>query len=302
MGRLKGIWVPILTPQKDNLSIDRDRFFNHLQWLFANGIDGIVIFGTNGEGTSFSTTERMALLDWVKDENIPSEKIMVGTGCSAFSDTVTLSQHAVSHGFYHQLMLPPFYYKNPSQTGLVSYFSEVIQRINDSHLQIYLYNFPQLSGINLDAELVAELIEIYPQQIIGYKDSSGNWENTKKVLKLCPGITMFPGSEVYLSKVLAAGGAGVISGTANVNPSNIKETYNVFFKDQNMAASHQDDITAFRRAVQSFPLIAGLKGLIQHHRSDETWKNMRPPLSALSHSEFDQLLNSIQSLKYTLAD
>ena len=302
MTNLKGVWTPILTPQNAHYSIDKTRYFNHLRWLLNHGVDGIVIFGTNGEATSFSVSERMELLDWVKEEKIPSEKIMVGTGCSALTDTVTLGKHAVSRGYYHHLMLPPFYYKSPSQSGLVRYFSEVIQQIGDDRLKIFLYEFPQLSGIHFDVNIVLELMEKFPNQIVGYKDSSGNWDNTINILNHCPGLTVFPGSEEFLIPVLAAGGAGVISGTANVNPGYIKETYNAFFADEELAVSCQEGITHFRKAVQTYPLIGALKGLMKHHQGDDIWGNIRPPLSGLPPSDLHQLLMSVKSLKYTLAD
>ena len=302
MTNLKGVWTPILTPQNTHYSIDKTRYFNHLRWLLNHGVDGIVIFGTNGEATSFSVSERMELLDWVKEEKIPSEKIMVGTGCSALTDTITLGLHAVSRGYYHHLMLPPFYYKSPSQSGLVRYFSEVIQQIGDDRLKIFLYHFPQLSGIHFDVNIVLELMEKFPNQIVGYKDSSGNWDNTIKILNHCPGLTVFPGSEEFLTPVLAAGGAGVISGTANVNPGYIKETYNAFFAGKELAVSCQEGITHFRKAVQTYPLIGALKGLMKHHQGDDIWGNIRPPLSGLPPSDLNQLLRSVKSLKYTLAD
>tara|TARA_B100001146_G_scaffold147699_1_gene129790 strand:+ start:99 stop:1007 length:909 start_codon:yes stop_codon:yes gene_type:complete len=302
MTNLKGVWTPILTPQNAHYSIDKTRYFNHLRWLLNHGVDGIVIFGTNGEATSFSVSERMELLDWVKEEKIPSEKIMVGTGCSALTDTVTLGKHAVSRGYYHHLMLPPFYYKSPSQSGLVRYFSEVIQQIGDDRLKIFLYEFPQLSGIHFDVNIVLELMEKFPNQIVGYKDSSGNWDNTINILNHCPGLTVFPGSEEFLIPVLAAGGAGVISGTANVNPGYIKETYNAFFADEELAVSCQEGITHFRKSVQTYPLIGALKGLMKHHQGDDIWGNIRPPLSGLPPSDLNQLLMSVKSLKYTLAD
>ena len=302
MTNLKGVWTPILTPQNAHYSIDKTRYFNHLRWLLNHGVDGIVIFGTNGEATSFSVPERMELLDWVKEEKIPSEKIMVGTGCSALTDTVTLGKHAVSRGYYHHLMLPPFYYKSPSQSGLVRYFSEVIQQIGDDRLKIFLYEFPQLSGIHFDVNIVLELMEKFPNQIVGYKDSSGNWDNTINILNHCPGLTVFPGSEEFLIPVLAAGGAGVISGTANVNPGYIKETYNAFFADEELALSCQEGITHFSKAVQTYPLIGALKGLMKHHQGDDIWGNIRPPLSGLPPSDLNQLLMSVKPLKYTLAD
>ncbi|MEA1881020.1 MAG: dihydrodipicolinate synthase family protein [Candidatus Marinimicrobia bacterium] len=301
MNQLKGVWVPVLSPMDASLSLDRSRFFDHLQWLFKHGIDGAVLFGTNGEANSFSVQERMEFLEWVYTQNLSNNRVIVGTGCSALTDTTTLSKHAVSLGYFNHLVLPPFYYKNPTQQGLVNYYSEVIQQVNDGRLKLYLYNFPQLSGINLGPELVAELKKQFPQQITGYKDSSGNWENTIAVMDKCPGITMFPGSEVFLLKILEAGGAGIISGTANVNPESIKQTYEAFFSDSHKALVLQKEIESFRLAVQKYPLIGALKSLIKHYRKDDEWQYIRPPLSLLSSSDFAALLDAVKSMKFTLA-
>ncbi|MDP6611797.1 MAG: dihydrodipicolinate synthase family protein [Candidatus Marinimicrobia bacterium] len=302
MNHLKGVWVPVLSPMEADLSLDRIRFFDHLQWLFDHGIDGVVLFGTNSEATSFSVVERIELLDWVLARNIPNEKVMVGTGCSALTDTTALSQHAVSLGYFNHLILPPFYYKNPTQEGLMDYFSAVIRNVNDDRLRIYLYNFPQLSGINIEPGLAAALNEEFPEQIAGYKDSSGNWENTMAVMEQCPGIIMFPSSEAFLLKILKAGGAGVISGTANVNPKRIKQTYEAYFSDRSNAEVFQAEIKTFRLAVQKYPLVGALKSLIIHYRKDGGWQYLRPPLTLLSSSDFDTLLNEVKSLKFTLAD
>ena len=133
MNRLKGIWVPVLSPQKEDCSIDMDRLFDHIDWLFGHQIHGIVLFGTNGEATSFSVAERKAVLERIRNKGIQNEKVMVGTGCSALTDTVDLSIHALALGYAHQLILPPFYYKQPTQEGLINNYSEIIQRVGQDH-------------------------------------------------------------------------------------------------------------------------------------------------------------------------
>ena len=202
MNRLKGIWVPVLSPQNEDCSIDMDRLFDHIDWLFSHQIHGIVLFGTNGEATSFSVAERKAVLEGIRNKGIQNEKVMVGTGCSALTDTVDLSIHALALGYAHHLILPPFYYKQPTQEGLINNYSEIIQRVGQDAFKVYLYNFPQLSGISLDGELVGHLVEKYPHNVVGYKDSSGNWNQTIEIMERNPDIIMFPGSEIFLSSVL----------------------------------------------------------------------------------------------------
>ena len=300
MSALKGVWVPVLTPQNSDLLIDKNRFFHHLDWLFQHEINGVVLFGTNGEANSFSAQERMLLLEWVKKEGISNEKVIVGTGCSALTDTIALIEHAIRLGYFHHLVLPPFYYKNPTINGLVNNYSEIINRIDNKHLKIYLYNFPQLSGIQLGVDLVEILSEKFPQNIVGYKDSSGDWNNTSQIMEKCPQISMFPGSEIFLSKALEKGAAGVITGTGNVNPGMVKQTYEAFYNDKEKSIILQKKIDAFRTAVQKYPLISALKGLIEYYRKDEGWQYLRPPLTALSKADLENLIQSIDPLEFSL--
>jgi len=300
MSALKGVWVPVLTPQNSDLLIDKNRFFHHLGWLFQHEINGVVLFGTNGEASSFSAQERMLLLEWVKKEGISNEKVIVGTGCSALTDTIALIEHAIGLGYFHHLVLPPFYYKNPTINGLVNNYSEIINRIDNKHLKIYLYNFPQLSGIQLGVDLVEILSEKFPKNIVGYKDSSGDWDNTSQIMEKCPQISMFPGSEIFLSKALEKGAAGVITGTGNVNPGMVKQTYEAFYNDKEKSIILQKKIDAFRTAVQKYPLISALKGLIEYYRKDEGWQYLRPPLTALSKADLENLIQSIDPLEFSL--
>ena len=300
MSALKGVWVPVLTPQNSDLLIDKNRFFHHLDWLFQHEINGVVLFGTNGEANSFSAQERMLLLEWVKKEGISNEKVIVGTGCSALTDTIALIEHAIRLGYFHHLVLPPFYYKNPTINGLVNNYSEIINRIDNKHLKIYLYNFPQLSGIQLGVDLVEILSEKFPQNIVGYKDSSGDWNNTSQIMEKCPQISMFPGSEIFLSKALEKGAAGVITGTGNVNSGMVKQTYEAFYNDKEKSIILQKKIDAFRTAVQKYPLISALKGLIEYYRKDEGWQYLRPPLTALSKADLENLIQSIDPLEFSL--
>jgi len=300
MSALKGVWVPVLTPQNSDLLIDKNRFFHHLDWLFQHEINGVVLFGTNGEASSFSAQERMLLLEWVKKEGISNEKVIVGTGCSALTDTIVLIEHAIGLGYFHHLVLPPFYYKNPTINGLVNNYSEIINRIDNKHLKIYLYNFPQLSGIQLGVDLVEVLSEKFPKNIVGYKDSSGDWDNTSQIMEKCPQISMFPGSEIFLSKALEKGAAGVITGTGNVNPGMVKQTYEAFYNDKEKSIILQKKIDAFRTAVQKYPLISALKGLIEYYRKDEGWQYLRPPLTALSKADLENLIQSIDPLEFSL--
>ena len=129
-----------------------------------------------------STDERISLLDALVAAGIDPSRMMPGTGCCSISETVALTAHAVKHGCAGVLMLPPFYYKDVSEEGLYRYFSEVVQRVGDARLRIYLYHIPPVAIIGITPRLVERLLKAYPNAIAGMKDSSGDWNNTKTFL------------------------------------------------------------------------------------------------------------------------
>ena len=173
----RGVLVPALTPFKPDLSPDVEAFARHCRWLLEQGADGLAVFGTTSEANSLSVDERMMLLDHLLDSGIPPGVLMPGTGMSALTDTVQLTAHAVSHGCAGVLMLPPYYYKGVSDEGLFASYSEIIQRVGETALNIYLYHIPPISQIGLSLDLIGRLLNDYPEIIVGLKDSSGNWQN-----------------------------------------------------------------------------------------------------------------------------
>src|SRR6476660_6356479 len=178
---IRGVLAPVVTPFKPNLSPDRERFIGHCQWLLSQNC-GLAPFGTTSEANSMSTDERMSLLDALVAAGIDPSRMMPGTGCCSIVETVALTTHAVKHGCAGVLMLPPFYYKVVSEEGLYRYFSEVVQRVGDTRLKIYLYHIPPVAIVGITPRLVERLLKTYPNAIAGMKDSSGDWNNTKTFL------------------------------------------------------------------------------------------------------------------------
>jgi len=236
--RIRGVLAPVVTPFKDDLSPDRERFFTHCKWLLARNC-GLAVFGTNSEANSLSVDERAMLLDELVAAGIDPARMMPGTGCCSITETVRLTAQAVKHGCAGVLMLPPFYYKKVSDEGLFRYFSEVVQRVGDSRLRIYLYHIPPVAVIGITCKLVERLLQAYPTAIAGMKDSSGDWNNTKMFLDAfavrngqAPSkagaariFDVFVGSESFLLANLQHGGVGTISATANVNPAAIHSVF-----------------------------------------------------------------------------
>ncbi len=292
-GLFSGVLVPVLMPFGPDLSPDVDKFVAFCKWLLAEGANGLAVFGTTSEATSLSLAERKMLLEALVDSGVSPARLMPGTGLSSLPETVELTAHAVSLGCRGVLMLPPFYYKNPSDDGLFASYSEVIQRVGEARLRIYLYHFPAMSAVPLSLGLVGRLIADYPDAVVGLKDSSGDWDNTSALIREFPGFAVFPGSETYLLDGLKLGGAGCITATGNVNVRAIRAVIDAF--PGGSAEKLNGPIVAVRKAIQQFPTVAGLKSLLAHGRSDESWRTVRPPLVALPGGEAAKLLAAAES-------
>lgn len=278
-----GVIAPVLTPFGDDGNPDADRFVAHAKWLLADGCTGLAPFGTTGEANSLGVEERMGLLDALIESGIDPKLLMPGTGLCALSDTVTVTKHAIERGCGGVMTLPPFYYKAVSDDGLFAYFAELIERTGDDRLKIYLYHIPPVAQVGFSVELVGRLIKAYPGTVVGLKDSSGDWSNTKALLDAYPGFTVFPGSEVFLLDGLRNGSAGCITATGNVNARMIRKVYDNWQTDQ--AVDLQAEITAVRATIQARPMIPMLKAIVAHYRNDPGWARVRPPFLPLDADE-----------------
>jgi 4-hydroxy-tetrahydrodipicolinate synthase len=298
--RPRGILAPVVTPFRADLSPDVERYLRHCAWLLANGCSGLAVFGTNSEANSLSPEERMMLLEQLVHSGVAPSRLMPGTGCCALSDTVRLTAHAVALGCGGVLMLPPFYYKEVSEEGLYRSFSEVIERIGDARLRVYLYHIPPVALVGIPLGLVERLLKRYPGTVAGIKDSSGDWNNTRALLDAFRGsaFDVFAGSEAFLLQNMKAGGAGCITATGNVNPAAIDALYRGW-EDAN-AQDLQSGISALRAVFARYPMIAALKAAIAHYSNDPGWAMLRPPLVELTASESRSFLQELQAHGFSM--
>ena len=167
----------------------------------------------------------MELLEELVDDGIEAAKLMPGTGTCSLADTIMLTRHAMDLGCGGVLMLPPFYYKGPSEEGLFRFFAEAIEGVGDDKLKVYLYHIPPVAQVGFSLPLIGRLIKAFPSTVVGLKDSSGDWSNTAAILEAYPSFEVFPGSEIFLLDGLRKGGAGCISATCNVSASAIRNVY-----------------------------------------------------------------------------
>ncbi len=286
--------APVVTPFRSDLSPDPERFVRHCRWLLAHGCTGLAVFGTNSEANSLSVAERKALLEALVAGGVPASRLLPGTGCCALPDTVELAAHAVSLGCAGVLMLPPFYYKGVSEDGLFRSFAEVIERVGDERLRVYLYHIPPVARVGIPIGLMGRLLDAYPKAVAGLKDSSGDWSHTQAVIDAyaARGFDVFAGSEVFLLRTLRAGGVGCITAGANVNPHGIGRVYAGWQSPE--ADALQAAIDDVRRVLEGqISMIPALKAAIAHFSGDATWGTVRPPLVSLTEAQVGALVSAL---------
>lgn len=298
-GSFEGLLVPAVTPFTADLTPDAGRFVAFCRWLLDEGANGLAVFGTTGEANSIPLRQREELLAALIDASIPADLLMPGIGACALEDAARLAGLAVEAGCGGVLALPPFYYKNVSDDGLFAYYSELIARVGDPALKIYLYHIPPQSMMPLSLDLVGRLIDAYPATLVGLKDSGGDWSYTESLLREFPGFDVFPGSETFLLQGLRAGTSGCISATANINAAAIRRLVDTWRAGD--ADAQQARLTEIRQTVQAFPMIPAAKAIIAHFHHAPEWRRVRPPLTALDENRTRELLANLARLGYSMA-
>jgi 4-hydroxy-tetrahydrodipicolinate synthase len=298
--RIEGVLSPVVTPFKRDYAPDAERFVRHCRWLLKSGCAGLAVFGTNSEANSMSVAEKRALLEALVAGGVPAAALMPGTGHNALTDSVELTREAVKLGCGGVLMLPPFYYKGVSDEGLYRNFAEIIERVGDERLQLYLYHIPPVSQVPISLALIERLLSKYPGIVAGVKDSSGDWSNTKAMLDNFSkgGFDVFAGSEEFLLANMRNGGKGCITATGNVNPGAIDNVYRNWRSPD--ADKLQAGITATRKIVQKQPMIPALKATIASFGNDPQWKTLRPPLVELNPDQERTLITELKAAGFSM--
>ncbi len=261
--KLRGVITPILTPFNDDLSFAPDLYRDHAKWLLVNGIHYSSPFGTTGEALSLSVEERIAAVDSLIGGGIDPSTLMPGTGLCNLPETVKLCRHATENGCAAVMTLPPFFFKNACDEGLYRYFCELIERVNHPGLKICLYNIPPMAVVGFSPTLAGRLATAFPDNVVAYKDSSGDFENTRNVIEAAPDLAVFPGAETFLRKGLEAGAAGCISATCNINPQAIRRVFDIgsgaIPGDLDEA---NDQMVSFRKMIEGYAPIPIMQGVL----------------------------------------
>ncbi len=267
---LAGVWSATITPVDADLEPDAPRAAAFYHELLANGIDGLNVLGTNGEAVSLSVQQRIAFMRGLIEAGIPVARTMFGTGACAVDDVVELNRTAVELGVAASLIIPPFYYRDAGDDGILRFFDALFARVTPP--PVLLYNFPRMSGITFTADLVDRLMESFPAKIVGMKDSSNDASLQREVLRRHPELRVFTGSEESLPDVLTFGGAGCISGSVALWPQLAGDYYRT--RDEKLG----EELTQKRRSLSGGSLITTVRERIAQGRHDDNWRRGIPPL------------------------
>jgi len=273
---LSGVIAAIATPVQEDGAPDLTRAIKLARFLLENGCDGLNVLGTTGEATSFSVAERLSVMNAYKENGLPLERLMVGTGAAATSDAIALTKAAQELGFGGALVLPPFYYKGVPDDGLVAYVDALVRA---TRIPIYLYNYPAMSGIQWHVALLERLLKAYSSRIAGLKDSSGDMTYARAAAALSSSFAVFPSTEAALLEARRGDFAGCISATANLNADLCAHAW----RDGN--ADALEAAVAIRKLFEGKPLVSGVKALLAHIHGDPALTRMKPPLASFSAAD-----------------
>jgi len=216
MHSISGVYSAALTPIKEDLTINKDLYLRHCQYLMKQGHDGLAIFGTTGEANSFSIKEKCESIDFLISNRIDPKILIPGTGATSVEDAIMMTKHAVQRNVKAVLLLPPFYYKNVTDEGVMHYYRKIIEDVGAKDFLYILYNIPQVSGVALSFNIIENLLRLYPNNIAGIKDSSGDIDNMLKTIKYFNNLALFCGHDGLALRVCKRGGAGAITAGTNI--------------------------------------------------------------------------------------
>lgn len=287
-GMENGVYAAALTPFDSDLRCNDELLTKHCLQLIDRGCKGVVLFGTTGEGPSFSIEEKKDTLNQVITHGLDPKHIIVGNGSGCVHDTVEIALASIESNCLACLIAPPCFFKNVSEEGVISFYREVIQRVSDSRLKIILYHIPQFSKVPITLHIVKTLTEEFPDIVVGIKDSEGNLSLIKEILQEIPHFKVFAGNEKQIPTAMHYGASGAISGMANLWPEYICDAY------------EKGDISGVKQILillGNRPFIPFCKALLSGNNPN--WNQVRPPLIALSQKETSLLKQKATALHLT---
>jgi len=285
-----GLGCALSTPMTQTGDLDAPRLAKHAQHLLAQNCDSVTMFGTTGEGFSFGVREREAALNAFSKVGIAFDRVVVGVIATTVEETILQARIGLEANCRGILLTPPFYFKEASDDGLFAWFADVFETLGAKARDVILYHIPSVTAVPLSIDLIGRLHHKFPGVIFGVKDSSGDWNNTKRLLDAYANdLAILVGDERQLAAAVRAGGQGCISGLANIVPDLM----------QPLVREGRDEPRVNRMVdeIARFPVLPAVKALIAHITGDKAWMTMRPPLTALSAPMAEQLTAIYDSIR-----
>jgi 4-hydroxy-tetrahydrodipicolinate synthase len=293
---IRGVFSAAFTAFDAQGAVDLARTAAHAATLIEQGCDGIALLGTTGEANSLSLAERKAVLEATIAAGVDPARLVPGTGLCSVPETIELTRHARDLGVGTVLLLPPFYYPSPSEDGLVTHYSRVIDGCRDSALRVMLYHIPQMSGVPITPSLIARLEQRFPGVVIGVKDSSGDLDHMLALVAGFPGLAVFAGADHLTGPLLRGGGAGCITATSNLIAPMLADLYRRMGEPAAATRALEERIGRIRGLFQRWPQIPALKAAHAMRSGHADWAQVRPPWMPLSSDERAALTAAMSDL------
>ena len=289
---LSGVYAAAVTPLKPDLSPDLDAVAPLLAFLASRGCHGALLFGTTGEGPSFSPAERADV--WqaatgVRDE-FPGFRLLAGTGTPSLTETIELTRLAFDLGYDAVVTLPPYYFRKATDEGLFNWFEQVIERSVPADGYLLGYHFPGVAGIGFSLELLTRLKDAFSDRFAGIKDSSHDQDFARALGKnFGSDLAVFSGTDSDFTFALENQASGCITAPANLLSPGLRQIYDAFRGNMDTSAA-QERVSAQRHALeQAQPFPPALKAMLARLHGQPRWP-VRPPLIELPEEKEEAVL------------
>ncbi len=298
MHKISGIFSAALTPINEDLSINQDLYIRHCQYLMRQGHDGLAIFGTTGEANSFSVQQKKDNLDFLLVNKIDPKILIPGTGSSSLQDAIEMSKHAANHKVRAVLLQPPFYYKNISEEGIINYYRHIIEKVGDNNFQYLLYHIPQYTYVPISFKVIEILLKLYPDNVVGLKDSSGDHERMLKIVKYFGNFDVFCGDDSLALSVYKRGGAGAITAGTNVCGKLLSFIIKNYKRESEIKNFDEmlNLLKQIRKVITSQEPITLMKAYFSIVDNIPEWNNVLPPLKRLDNPNNQKLVLILREL------
>lgn len=297
--RLSGVYAAAITPLNIDFSVALEDIPGLLNFLAKRGCHGALLFGTTGEGPSFSPAERLDVLRVGRTirQVHPDFRLLVGTGTPSLQETIELTRACFDLGADGVVTLPPYYYRDVTDDGLFAWFSQVIRKAVPPGGALLGYHFPQISGVPLSVDLLARLKDTFRERFAGIKDSSGDSEYSSLLgQRFGKDLMVLTGNDKLFSHALDHSASGCITALANLRSPDLRLVWDAHNSgDLNSRSNAQDRLVRARTVLEKYsPLPPTLKALVYHKYHLRHWA-VRPPLLPLSAEEEAQVVREVNA-------